>query len=484
MNLRRKLGLLAVVAIVVAGASTTVISTSLASLDAASASQVELAALRREVTTLRDLIFAYEADHGPEQIAKVADQASYIRGEIPRHTASLSDAQDVELLRETDDHLRSVIDTARVLEASSGTSMRPAVRTTLARKLFSQSTDAALAMEQVRRRAESRQVDEVARVRLTVLSSMGVMSLLIALTLLLLSLRITKGFAGLDRGLETFAAGDRSTRIDVGGNDEFTEAAEGFNIMAQLVTEQEAELGDLNRRLLDADRVRSEFIANMSHDLRTPLNSIIGFSGVLLSGLAGQLDAEQTKQVGFINRSGRHLKSLVDDVLDYSRIEGAGWDARSRRFDLGGMVDDVASTFRALAAAKGVTLTADVAPPGVEVLADEIGCRRILMNLAGNAVKFTESGSVTLSARILEGKLVFEVTDTGPGIAQSDRLRVFEPFEQALPARPDSAKSEGSGLGLAIVRRIVDALGGTVALESDVGRGSRFVVTVPVEEAG
>ena len=476
--------LLVVAGLLAAGAAITVVASSLSRLDAASAALLELATLRREVTTLRDAIFTYEIDRAPQNLARVGEQSSFIRGDMPRRTVAMTGSSDRELVRQTDDHLIRVTDAARRLADAPGSATSGATRATLEKELFSQSTDVALTMDQLRRRAENRQVDEVSRVRATVFGSAGVIAILVLLALVPITMRIGGGFASLNDGLERFAAGDRSARIGLGGHDEFTDAAEGFNTMAVLVTEQERELGELNRRLLDSDRVRSEFIANMSHDLRTPLNSIIGFSGVLLSGMAGALDFEQTKQVGFINRSGLHLKSLVDDVLDLSRIEGVGWESRKRCFDLDAMVSDVIDTVRSLAAAKGVGLISDVDPAGVEVVADEIGCRRILMNLVGNAVKFTESGSVTIRARVGGGTLVLEVADTGPGIAEGDRARIFEPFEQAQPARPDSAKSEGSGLGLAIVRRIVGALDGTIAMHSEVGRGSIFVVTLPLEQAG
>jgi signal transduction histidine kinase len=481
--LRKVILLLAAIGLMLAGAATAVITSSLSRLDAASACQVELASLRREVTTLRDLIFSYEADHAPGQIAKVVAQADYIRSEIARRAPALTAPEDADLLRQTDEHLASVATTARQLTVASGASLTSQARTTLERSIFSASTDAALAMDQVRRRAETRQVDEVSNVRWAVLASLGVISLLVSVTLYFLGRRVTRGFTELNGGMQRFASGDRTARVDVGGHDEFTDVAGRFNTMAELVTEQEDELGSLNRRLLDADRARSEFIANMSHDLRTPLNSIIGFSGVLMSGMAGEVDDEQARQLGFINRSGRHLKLLVDDVLDYSRIEGVGWVSRPRAFDLGAMVDDLVDTLRATVAAKGVELIVDVEPRGASVVADEIGCRRVLANLVGNAVKFTDAGSVRVTARVQDGTLVMEVADTGPGIAKADIGRVFEPFEQALPARSDFAKSDGSGLGLAIVRRIVDALEGTITLESEVGEGSRFVVTLPLGQS-
>jgi signal transduction histidine kinase len=250
--------------------------------------------------------------------------------------------------------------------------------------------------------------------------------------------------------------------------------------MAALVAEHDRELTQLNTRLISAARTKSEFVANMSHDLRTPLNSIIGFSGVLLSGMAGPLDDEQTRQVRFINRSGEHLKSLVDDVLDLSRLESIGWEPRPRRFNIQTLVQDVVDTVHANAAAKKLEIVCTVEPVDAQVVADELGCRRILMNLVGNAVKFTDKGSVSIRAQVGSEALLLTVADTGAGIAADDRARVFEPFEQVQSHTEALAKAEGSGLGLAIVRRIVGSLGGTMTLESELGRGSVFTVSLPL----
>jgi signal transduction histidine kinase len=219
----------------------------------------------------------------------------------------------------------------------------------------------------------------------------------------------------------------------------------------------------------------------MSHELRTPLNSIIGFTGVVVKGLAGPLNPEQTKQLGMVQTSARHLLELINDVLDISKIEAGQLEVRLEPFDLRAPIERVVATMRPAAEKKGLTLTVD-APPALEPLrSDRRRVEQVLLNLLSNAVKFTERGGVTLTIRsVTEGDVRttrLEVADTGIGMKASDVSTLFQPFRQ-LDSRLER-QHEGTGLGLAISRRLTRLLGGEITVESVVGQGSVFTVTLP-----
>ncbi len=217
----------------------------------------------------------------------------------------------------------------------------------------------------------------------------------------------------------------------------------------------------------------------MSHELRAPLVPILGFSSLL--GRKPGIDASQREDLGIIEHSGEHLLTLIDGVLDMAKIEAGRLQLEIAAFDLGRLVQEVAGTMRIRAEEKGLALRLkqSVSFPRF-IKGDEARLRQILLNLAGNAVKFTEEGSVTIRLRTRQGDaghLIVEVEDTGPGIAPEDRKRVFQPFVQL--AEPGTQK--GIGLGLAIARRLTGLMGGSISLESTPGQGSTFRVELPVE---
>jgi len=246
--------------------------------------------------------------------------------------------------------------------------------------------------------------------------------------------------------------------------------------------------GELQRALVraeSADRLKSAFLATMSHELRTPLNSIIGFTGIVLNGMAGPITPEQTKQLGMVRGSARHLLELINDVLDLSKIEAEQLELHPARFDLRASVTRVIGTVTPLAEAKGLTLAAVVAPAVGELVSDRRRVEQILLNLLNNAIKFTEHGSVTLSVEACEASPAIEgagvrlrVTDTGIGITEADLATLFEPFRQLDTGL--TRRHEGTGLGLAICRRLARLLGGEITVTSHWGNGSEFTVTLPV----
>jgi len=244
-----------------------------------------------------------------------------------------------------------------------------------------------------------------------------------------------------------------------------------------LVEARTTELTVANEELTEATAAKSAFLASMSHELRTPLNSIIGFSGTLASGIAGPLNEEQERQVGMIGASGRHLLSLIEQILDLSKIESGFNTTVFEEFEVPELVNEVLAMIRPLADARGLRL-AMTCGPGTEVLSSDPGhVRQILINLLGNAVKFTESGTVSLDVSVGDGGMVFAVKDEGRGIEPEELPRIMEEFYQV--ASTVEAKTAGTGLGLAISSRLAEAIGGSVEVASEPGVGSTFTLSVP-----
>jgi signal transduction histidine kinase/CheY-like chemotaxis protein len=233
-----------------------------------------------------------------------------------------------------------------------------------------------------------------------------------------------------------------------------------------------------------ANRAKSVFLANMSHELRTPLNAILGFSRLLQNDPT--VSEEQRRKLGIIGRSGDHLLSLINNVLEMARIEAGKSAVERAAFDLHAAMREVAELLRQRAEANGLTLDLELAEQLPKaIVADERKLRQVVLNLVGNAIKFTSKGGVTLALTSRSSQeaervtLVIDVEDTGAGIAAADQQRIFEPFVQ-LEQRTDQ---QGTGLGLTITRQFVELMGGTVQVESEPGRGSRFRVELPVEPA-
>lgn len=258
---------------------------------------------------------------------------------------------------------------------------------------------------------------------------------------------------------------------------ELAEANEELASMNEELTSMNEMLATLNEELEAANSAKSDFLASMSHEFRTPLNSIIGFTDVLLSGMAGELAAEQRKQIGMVNASGKHLLALVNDVLDLAKIEARKLVPEPVVFDLAVELEAVVGTMRPQAEAKGLLLTSSLCRAHIEVESDPRMVRQIILNLLSNAVKFTHEGAVSLDARCDDDGLRIEVADTGPGVPTEHQTTIFEAFTQ-LDGHTGLAP-DGTGLGLAISLRLARALGGELRLESTPGKGSRFTLLLP-----
>jgi PAS domain S-box-containing protein len=254
--------------------------------------------------------------------------------------------------------------------------------------------------------------------------------------------------------------------------------------------EAEAALRQAKHAAESADRIKSAFLATMSHELRTPLNSIIGFTGIVLQELAGPLNAEQHKQLGMVRDSARHLLALINDVLDISKIEAGELSVAAEPFDLAASIAKAVSIVRPLAEKKGLALSVKMADGVGAMVGDARRVEQILLNLLGNAIKFTESGAITLDAAPVAAfrpeagaapvpAVHLSVADTGMGIKPDDMALLFQPFRQVDSAL--SRSHEGTGLGLAICRRLAALMGGIIEAESRHGEGSVFSVTLPLD---
>lgn len=238
-----------------------------------------------------------------------------------------------------------------------------------------------------------------------------------------------------------------------------------------------AELEFAKERAESADRLKTALLLNMSHELRTPLNSIIGFSGILLKQLAGPLNPEQEKQLEMVLKSGRHLLSLINDILDISKIEAGELRPDYSSFDLPDLLKEVVHLVETKARSKGLTVSIGNSYPERIVISDKIRLRQIFINLIFNAVKFTESGEVKIRCWQENEQVKIEVSDTGIGIRKQDMDKLFNPFIQLENSL--TRKVEGSGLGLSISKKIIDMLQGTITVKSEFGTGSSFIVSLP-----
>ncbi|HTD83733.1 MAG TPA: HAMP domain-containing sensor histidine kinase [Gemmatimonadaceae bacterium] len=269
---------------------------------------------------------------------------------------------------------------------------------------------------------------------------------------------------------------------------------------ARSLVERSKELERLSSELLRVNRMKSEFLANVSHELRTPLNAIVGFVDLLREGVYGELAPRQVKPVERIEASANHLRHLVDQVLDLAKMAAGRLEIHTETIDLRPFVLDVASEVESLVSEKGLSLSLVMGAALPRIRTDPTHLRQILVNLLGNAVKYTNEGGIVIRTRLVDSLpdsgpapqsdrsaypttpwIGIQVIDTGIGIAPADQSRIFEEFEQIDAGPRGNSAERGTGLGLAISRRLAALIGGMVELESELGKGSTFTLWLPVD---
>jgi len=304
--------------------------------------------------------------------------------------------------------------------------------------------------------------------------------------------RVVRPLETLRNGVERIGRGDMNSRLELKTGDEIEVLAEEFNKMAEnlhraydelehKVTERTRDLAIANERLQELDQLKSDFVSNVSHELRTPLTAIKGAVDLVLREVAGPLTEKQIHYLTRVRSNTQHLTSLINDVLDLSKIESGSSEVKFNRVSLSSLVHEVIETLRPVAAEKAIRLDPIVTERSIFVLADPDKINQVLMNLIGNAIKFTPaSGKVTVSAsRNGQKNVQVSVSDTGPGVLPSERETIFDKFYQI--ADEEGAKPKGTGLGLAICKALVELHGGKIWVESEVKQGSTFNFTLPAD---
>ena len=248
---------------------------------------------------------------------------------------------------------------------------------------------------------------------------------------------------------------------------------------AEELYQQNLQLDLKKREVEEANRMKSEFVSNMSHELRTPLNSVIALSRVLLMQAKEKISKEEVNYLEVIERNGKHLLGLINDILDLSKIEAGKSDVRAKLFSLSSLIENICENLEAIAEEKGISIKHYIDEDVNHIESDELMVHKVLENLIGNALKFTEEGTVTVSARKENEKLIISVTDTGIGISKENLSHIFEEFRQVDGTA--SRKYEGTGLGLAIAYKTSQILGGTISVTSTPGRGSSFTLILPIK---
>ncbi len=290
--------------------------------------------------------------------------------------------------------------------------------------------------------------------------------------------------------------GHLDVRAEIYTGDEFEDLATSFNrMLAHLIDAQNKltyvnrdldgkvdQLAQANMQLYEMNCLKSDFLASMSHELRTPLNSILGFSDVLRG--IDSLNDKQKRYVENIQKSGRLLLDMINDILDLAKVESGRMEVRPSRFSVASVVSGACDMVRSLTEEKNIDLTLHVNSEEAPALQDQSKFQQILTNLLSNAIKFTpEGGRIVVRVNRVDGRLELSVSDTGVGIAEEDREIIFEKFRQGTASQGDTLTREysGTGLGLSIVRELCQLLGGTVRVESELGKGSTFFVDIPWE---
>jgi signal transduction histidine kinase len=301
--------------------------------------------------------------------------------------------------------------------------------------------------------------------------------------------RVVRPLETLRKGVELIGKGDLSTRLDIKTGDEIEILAEEFNAMAahlsdaytsleRKVAERTQELTTANDKLAEASKLKSRFLANVNHELRTPLSSIIGYARLLRRETEKQISPVQVENLADLLRNAERLLGLIDSLLDFAKIESGKMEIKVEPVKIDALVQEITAIVEPTLSTNSVRIVRDISPDIAPLNTDREKLREVILNLLGNAVKFTEQGEIKVAVYQYNGDLKLAVADTGIGIDQADINRIFEEFDRGQLTSASGYR--GTGLGLAITKRLIDVLGGSIAVESEVGKGSTFIVTLPI----
>lgn len=313
---------------------------------------------------------------------------------------------------------------------------------------------------------------------------------IVTITAVIMGQILTRPLISLTKKVSQFTAGNLNIRVKIRSKDEIGNLANSFNHMMERIQNYTENLETKNTELSNIAKLKDEFLANTSHELKTPLHGIIGIAESMMDGATGELNQEQQTNLLMIASSGRRLSNLINDILDFSRLKHKNLELQLKPVGMRELTNIVLSLSQTLAQPKNLQLINSISAEIPPVFADENRLQQVLYNLIGNAIKFTETGTIEVSAVVLpyfrlsfdqskeKGLLEVTVSDTGIGIASDKLERIFESFEQADGSITRSYG--GSGLGLSITKQLVELQGGKIRAESTLGKGSQFIFTLPL----
>ena len=307
---------------------------------------------------------------------------------------------------------------------------------------------------------------------------------------LLVRRRVVRPLETLREGVERIGKGELTARLDVRTGDEIEVLADEFNAMAahlneaytgleRKVAERTQALTIANEKLEEASKLKSQFLANVNHELRTPVSAIIGYARLLRRETEKQIAPLQRENLQDLLNNAERLLAQIDSLLDFAKIEAGKMEVKVEPVKLDDLIHSAASTFEPILNGGGVRLVREIAPGIPTMNTDREKLRQIILNLLDNAIKFTERGEIKIFASRQNGALKLVVSDTGVGIEKDNLYRIFEEFHRG--GAVSTSQYRGTGLGLAIVKRLVNLLGGEIGVESKVGKGSIFTVTIPLD---
>ncbi len=302
--------------------------------------------------------------------------------------------------------------------------------------------------------------------------------------------RVVRPLQTLRQGVERIGSGDLSARLEIKTGDEIEILADEFNKMTahlkeaqtgleRKVAERTQALTIANEKLEEASKLKSQFLANVNHELRTPVSAIIGYARLVLRATEGQIDPLQSENLQDLLNNSERLLNLIDGLLDFAKIEAGKMEVHVEPVRVDEVIEGAASTIESTLSHGSIRLIREIAPDIPVLNTDREKLGQIILNLLDNAVKFTERGEIRITASRQNGSLKLVVSDTGIGIEKGDLTRIFEEFHRGDGS--SAKKYRGTGLGLAIVKKFVQLLGGEIAVDSEVGKGSRFTFTLPLD---